>query len=56
VCPGKNDESVCPFLLAQYLVGQHNDFVQAVDQASAITLASLNKGLSFLISFLAKPI
>ena len=31
--PGESDEAMCPFYLAQYLVDQHNDFVQRVDQA-----------------------
>ena len=31
--PGEDDEGMCPFYLAQYLVDQHNDFVQRVDQA-----------------------
>eukprot|EP01052_Picozoa_sp_SAG31_P002292 SAG31_NODE_80_length_27188_cov_42.623869_7_plen_2406_part_00 len=31
--PGQKDEAICSFLLCQYLKEQHNDFVQAVDQA-----------------------
>ena len=31
--PGQKDEAICSFLLCEYLKDQHNDFVQAVDQA-----------------------
>ena len=31
--PGAADEGLCPGALAQFLVNQHNDFVQRVDQA-----------------------
>jgi hypothetical protein len=31
--PGESDEAMCPFYLSQYLIEQHNDFVQRVDQA-----------------------
>jgi hypothetical protein len=41
--PGDADESMCPFHLATYLVEQHNDFVQRVDQALLMRLQDLQR-------------